>query len=194
VVVALVLLAAGGGFVAGLAASDVLEVPDVLRSSGAVESERATQLVELLRDITGTEGVMLAFDESVGEALDAVPDQETALGRISDAAAAGADALAARRPAIVDRRAGGPVDDVRTAYLPHLDSWIEYLSAVAERPELLFSRSDQQPYILRINATAEVFREALEDLLASGPAPEVAELAERILDDGFRGEGPPPSL
>jgi hypothetical protein len=83
-----------------------------------------------------------------------------------------------------------------SAYLPHLDSWIDYLAAVAEEPALLFSRDEQQPYILRINATAEAFAVwRSRTLLADGPLhPSIADLAERILDDGFRGGGPDPSV
>jgi hypothetical protein len=79
------------------------------------------------------------------------------------------------------------VDAVREAYLPHLDSWVDYMAAVAERPELLFDGNDQQPFILLINATATTFREATEAMLATGPGEDVVELAERILDRGFRG-------
>ena len=90
---------------------------------------------------------------------------------------------------MVEQRGHPAIDDVRTAYLPHFDAWIDYLSALAERPELLFADEEQQPFLLDINATAADFSDALEALLASDPVAEVAQLAERILDDGFRGMG-----
>jgi len=190
----LLLLAVGLGFLAGLVASDVVAVPDVLRSPSVVEAEREAELAALLEDIIGTEGVMLAFNDAVAAGLEGVQDQRTARTRISEAARAGTDELTALRPGIVARTGSRAVDELRTAYLPHLDSWIEYLAAVAEEPSLLFTRDEQQPYILRINATADAFREALEDLLAAEPSQVVADLAERILDDGFRGDVPDPSV
>ncbi len=188
------LVAAALGFVAGLAASDVISVPDVLRSASVLEVERDAELVGLLEDIVRTEGVMLAFNDEVGERLAGVQEEADALAAIAEAAAAGADGLGALRPLIVGRSGGPRIADVRTVYLPHLDSWIDYLAALAEDPEMLFARDAQQPFLLLINATAEDFRDALEELLGSEPSARAAELAEQILDDGFRSEGPPPNI
>jgi hypothetical protein len=188
-----VLLAAAGGVAGGLVAADLVARPDALRAGGALEAERDAELVALLVDVTRTEGVMLTFNEVVAERLGGVQDETEARAVISRAAAEAVGGLVALRPVIVER-SGGRVDDVRDIYLPHLDSWIDYLAAVADEPGLLFAEEGRQPYILLINSTAEAFRVALEDLIADAPSPAVVELAERILDDGFRGEGPPPSV
>lgn len=190
----LVLLVAAVGFVGGLVASDHVTLPDGLRSPAVVAAERERALVGLLEDIVGTESIMLVFNDEVDGAFDGTSDREVALDRIARSAGTGAGGLLDRRPRILARSAGTEVVGVREAYVPHLDSWISYLEAVADQPELLLRREDLQPYILRINATAEVFRLALEELLASGPPDAAAELAERILDDGFRSDGPDPTL
>jgi hypothetical protein len=190
----MVVAAAGGGFVGGLYASDRIVVPEVLRDSGVLAAEQDAALVALLEDIIRTEGVMLAFNDAVGKRIEGLEDREAALAVVAEEAAAGVGGLRSLRPIVVDRTGGARVDDVRTVYLPHLDSWIDYLAALAEEPQLLFTRDEQQPYLLLINATAEAFRIALEELLEAGPSVRAAELAERILDDGFRSEGPDPTV
>lgn len=186
----------GVAFLAGQATAERLDVVATLatlRGDAADDGEHDGAMVGLLEDVIRTEGVMLTFNEAVGERLEGVREEE-ARAIIAVAAAAGAGGLEALRPFLVDRDGGPAVTEVRTVYLPHLDSWIDYLTALSEEPALLFSRDDQQPYILLINATADAFRIALEDLLASDPSGRVADLAERILDDGFRSEGPQPTL
>ena len=190
----LILLAAALGFIGGLAASDLLTVPDMLRSPAALEAEREEQLIGLLEDVVRTEGVMLAFNDEVGERLASPQEESAVLAAIASAATDSVEELRALRPGIVARTGGASVDAVRSVYLPHLDSWIDYLGALAEDPALLFTRDTQQPFILLINATAEAFREVLEELLDEEPSARVAELAERILDDGFRSEGPDPTV
>jgi hypothetical protein len=187
-------VAAGGGFVGGLYASDRIAVPEVLRDRAVVEAEQDAALVALLEDIIRTEGVMLAFNEAVGERIEGLDDRDAALAIVAEEASASVGGLRSLRPIVVDRTGGARVDEVRTVYLPHLDSWIDYLAALAEEPGLLFTRDEQQPYILLINATADAFRIALEDLIEAGPSARAAELAERILDDGFRSEGPDPTV
>ena len=186
----LMLVAAGFGFVAGLAAPLTLTLPGGLESApSVVGGGRDVGLVELLETVIRTEGEMLTFNDAVAELLGDVEDEETAFAGIASAAASASDELTELRPVVVEQRGHPAVDEVRTAYLPHLDAWIDYLSALAERPELLFADEEQQPFLLDINATAADFSDALEALLASDPVAEVAQLAERILDDGFRGMG-----
>ena len=190
----LVVVAAAGGFAAGLAASDRMAVPEVLRDRTVADAEREADMIGLLEDVIRTEGVMLAFNEEVARELDGVQDEASARAAIAAAAARGVGGLTALRPSIVERPAGGRVEGVRIVYVPHLDAWVEYLAALAERPELLFADEEQQPYLLLINATAEDFGDVLEELIATGATDRVAELAERILDDGFRSEGPDPAV
>lgn len=190
----LIVLAGGAGFVGGLAASDRMAVPEVLRDRALADAEREADLIGLLEDIIRTEQVMLAFNDELAEPPGGPQDEQRLLTAIAGAAARGAGGLTALRPLIVERPAGGRVEGIRTIYVPHLDAWIDYLAALAERPELLLSGDEQQPYLLLINATAEDFGDALEELLVTGATERVAALAGRILDDGFRSEGPDPSV
>jgi len=192
--VVLVVLVAGGGFLGGLAASDRMVVPSLLRADTVEDAEREADLIGLLEDIVGTEGVMLAFNTEVEDRLADAPGEDSARLVVATAAARGLGGLEALRPSVLARSDGGRVGEVRDVYLPHLDAWIEYFAALAERPSLLFEGDGQQPYLLLINATAEEFADVLEALLDEGPSARAAELAERILDDGFRSEGPTPSL
>jgi hypothetical protein len=176
------------GFVAGSVTADRVTLPDLPWREAVVQSERDLLLVGLLEDIVASERIMLSFNDDVAEGLDGASDEDVALAAIAAAAADGEEGLRAARPGLLRSAGDRVVDDVRDAYVPHLDSWIEYLAAVAERPGLLFLRNEQQPYLLRINATAEAFADALETLIATDPAGPVVELAERILDDGFRTE------
>ncbi len=180
------------GLVIGFVLSEVLEVPELpWRDAAAVQSERDAQLVALLEGIVASEDIMLAFNEGVAEELRGSSDEAAALAAVAAEAAAGAEGLRAARPALVTLGGDRVVDDVRGVYVPHLDSWIDYLAALARRPGLLFTQDDQQPYLLRINATAEVFADALEALLSTDPSPEVVGLVEGILDAGFRSEREP---
>lgn len=190
-VVAVTALAAA--FVAGVFANE----QGLGRATGGVSTvadDDATAIVLLLEDVVRTEGVMLTFNDVVGEGLEGARAEEEALAVVARAAAAGAGGLEALRPIIVERDGGAPVEGVRTAYLPHLDAWVDYLAALAIDPTLLFDRDGQQPFILLINATAEEFRISLETLLVEGTSDRAAALAERILDDGFRTEGPEPTV
>jgi hypothetical protein len=187
---------AGVGLVAGLVLTGALTLPFGGPSGSDAPDERAAPaadgtagLLALLDDISGSEGTMLAFNDEVADRLQGAVDEEVALAAVAAAASDAAADLVGKRPVIVGRPGGGALDDVRASYLPHLDAWIDYLQALAERPVLLFSGGEQQPYLLLINATAVDFSEALELLLDSEPAPEVRERVERILDDGFRGFG-----
>ena len=193
-VVLFVALGTVGGLLGGLAASDRMAVPEVLRDRAVADAEREADLIGLLEDIIGTEQVMLTFNDDLGRRLEGAPDEATAQVLIATAAAEGVGGLTALRPSILERGAGGRIEGVREAYVPHLDAWIDYLAAIAARPELLFSDDELQPYLLLINATAEDFGDVLEELLMTGATDQVAELAERILDDGFRSEGPDPSV
>jgi len=193
--VLLVLVALVVGFAAGFGTA--LTVTDDDRSlafelgsrdGAAGPGEPAPGLVALLEGIVASEAIMLEFNEEIAARLEGVADATIALATIAATATDATDRLRGARPGLRDAEGDRDVDAVRSAYLPHLDAWIEYLAALAEEPGLLFTREEQQPYLLLINVTAEAFADALEDLLAEAPSAEVAELAERILDEGFRSE------
>ncbi len=192
----LAVLLAGGGFVAGLAAAERTAMPAPLRDRSAEAAADEVLLEGLLTDVAASEGVMLRFNDVVEATLADAQDQAESdvLRAIAIAAAEGVGGLAALRPAFDAREGDERLAAVRIAYLPHLDSWIDYLDALAQDPALLFTVDTQQPFLLRINATAETFGGALEALVATGPSRAVLELAERILDEGFRSEGPEPSI
>ncbi len=188
-VVAIVLVAAAVGFIGGFLLSEVLEGAELpWRDTAAEQRERDAELVILLEGIVTAESIMLAFNDVVVEQFEGASEEAAAFAAVASAAATGRDGLQAVRPSLVEPVGDRVVDEVRDAYIPHLDSWIEYLDALARRPEMVFTRDDQQPYLLRINATAEVFADSLVALLATDPAPEVAELAQGILDEGFSSE------
>jgi hypothetical protein len=156
--------------------------------SAAGERTRDSALLALLIDIEQSEGAMLGYYDALRDELgDPTVSREQALDIIAAAAVEAASQLREVRALIVPVTGDAVVDDVRAAYLPHLDSWVDYLDAVAEMPELELERDRAAPFNLVINATARAFRVATEEMLATGPSEEVRQFAEDILDEGFRG-------
>jgi hypothetical protein len=157
--------------------------------SGTDAGTRGAALLELLEDVDAAEQAMLGFNEEVDAVLQRAGDPEAALVGIAAAAADAVELLAAPRSRIVAQDGDRVLDEVRTAYLPHLDAWVEHLALLADAPEVLFDQDRLRPSILLINATAVVFKEALEQLIAEEPGADVVALAEEILDQGFRSAG-----
>jgi len=191
-----VLVSLAVGFASGLAVADVVTIPELpwrnaAGSAASSESERDVALVALLEAIIASESIMLAFNDEVEDGLEGVTEEDVALAAIAVAAADGAGGLRAARPGLLVQTGDGVVDEIRNIYVPHLDAWIDYFVALSERPGLFFTREEQQPFLLLINSTAEAFADELEQLLDAGRSSEVAALAERILEDGFRSETPP---
>ncbi len=175
-----ILLAAVIGFVVGIASADVVPLPELPWRGALAPAEQTVRdaaLVELLEGMIASVSIMLALNDEVSERLGRATDEAVALAAFDSVASEGADGLCAARPGPLERTGDKVVDEVRSVYVPHRDAWIDYLAALAQRPGLLL-----------INSTAEAFADELEALIASGPSEEVAELAERILDDGFRSE------
>lgn len=183
VVVLLVVVAVGSGIW-----SERREGGRADQRAATTEQSRDGALLQLFEDIERSEGEMLGFYDRLGEELGApTVTREQVLDVIADAAADAADELRDVRARIVPLAEDSVVDDVRAAYLPHLDSWIDYLAAVAEDPELELDRERAAPFMLLINSTARSFRVATERMLESGPSEDVARLADAILEEGFRG-------
>jgi hypothetical protein len=156
---------------------------------------RDAALVTLLEDVDRAERVMLAYDDAASRAfLGFEADPVTTLAAVAEAASEAVGALGSLRDRFVAPSGEATVEAVRAAYLPHLDSWAAYLGAVATDPGVVLDEGRRQPLVLVINATAAVFADALEDLIATAPAPEVAALAARILDQGFRRDEGTPDL
>jgi hypothetical protein len=153
-----------------------------------VEQTRDEALLQLFEEIERSEGEMLGFYDRLGDELgDPSTTRDEVLTIIAAAAADAVDELRAVRVRIVPLADDSVVDDVRAAYLPHLDSWIDYLTAVAEDPDLELERERAAPFMLLINSTARTFRVATELMLETGPSDDVARLADEILEEGFRG-------
>jgi len=156
--------------------------------SAADERARDVALLALFEDIERSEGAMLGYyDRLRDELADPTSERDDVLAVIGAAAADAVLALREVRARIVALTGDAVVDDVRAAYLPHLDSWVDYLEAVVDAPDLELDRERATPFTLVINATARAFRVATEEMLDTGPSDAVRELAEAILDEGFRG-------
>ncbi len=156
--------------------------------SAADERARDVALLALFEDIERSEGAMLGYyDRLRDELTDPTSERDDELAVIGAVAADAVLALREVRARIVALTGDAVVDDVRAAYLPHLDSWVDYLEAVVDAPDLELDRERATPFTLVINATARAFRVATEDMLDTGPSDAVRELAEAILDEGFRG-------
>jgi len=155
--------------------------------SAAGERARDEALLTLFEDIEQSEGTMLGYYDRLRDEFDPTMGTDEVRGVIAAAAVDAAATLRGIRTRIVPLAGDAVVDDVRAAYLPHLDSWVDYLEAVADEPDLEIDRERAAPYTLVINATAQAFRVATEVMLESGPSEAVRQLAEAILDEGFRG-------
>jgi len=176
--------------VAAVAVGGWLELRDggwAEQRSAAGERSRDEALLTLFEDIERSEGTMLGYYDRLREELDPTMGPDAVRRVIAAAAVDAAGSLREIRARIVPLTGDAVVDDVRAAYLPHLDSWVDYLEAVADEPELEIDRDRAAPYTLVINATAREFRVATEAMLETGPSEAVRELAEAILDEGFRG-------
>jgi hypothetical protein len=176
--------------VAGIAVGGWLELRDggwaEQRSSADVQARDAA-LLELFEDIERSEGAMLGYYDQLREQLGPTSEPDEVLAVIATAAADAVGSLQELRARIVPLTGDAVVDDVRAAYLPHLDSWVDYLEAVALDPGLEIDRDRATPFTLVINATAREFRTATERMLETGPSEAVRQLADAILDEGFRG-------
>jgi len=156
---------------------------------GTPAPTREAALLRLLEDVDAAEQVMLAFNEEAGEVVGGATELSEVLVGIAAAAAEAGGLLEEPRASIVAMEGDRVLDAVRAAYLPHLDAWADHLALLVDAPDALFDEDRLRPSILLINATAVVFAQALEQLIAEDPGPEVVEAAERILDQGFRSAG-----
>jgi hypothetical protein len=183
-------LVAGVLLVGAVAVGGWLELRDegwAEQRTAAGEQARDEALLTLFADIEQSEGTMLGFYDRLRDEFDPTLGTDEVRGVIAAAAVDAAATLREIRARIVPLADDAVVDDVRAAYLPHLDSWVDYLEAVADEPDLEIDRERAAPYTLVINATARAFRVATEEMLETEPSEAVRALAEAILDEGFRG-------
>lgn len=141
-------------------------------------------LLDLLRAIDRSENAMLDFSDAIAAALGAATSQEEGLRAIAAAATEALGELEAERVGLDVGLDDGTAEEVRAAYLPHLDAWIVHFEQVAADPEQYFA-GGADPAILRINATARVFALALSAALDAGVGPAAEELGRGILERGF---------
>jgi len=166
---------------------DDLDVPDVSDLTGV---DRV--LAELLIDVDVAERAMIGFQDGIAEEIDAPGDGGgDLLARFSAVAAEGVARLTDARERLTDPLDVGSAEEIRAAYVEHLDAWVEYMRVVEEDPSRLAVEDELSGHTLRINTSASAFERALEEELPEGIDPEVAAFAEGILDRGFRVEFEP---
>jgi hypothetical protein len=166
--------------------ADPLEAPDLDRLAGP-----DAIFAELLLDIDASELAMLGFQDEVATAFREHGGQDATelLLALSAAGSSGAEELEAARETLERSVADVRAEAVREVYLDHLDSWLRYMQAVADDPTIFAPERDSARYTLSINASAEAFARSLEDQLPDDLDPEVALMAEQLLDRGFRATG-----
>jgi len=146
-----------------------------------------TRIAELFLDIDASERVMLGFQLDVRELFTGGVDPEAPdelFSELSSVAARGADALEVLRERLEEPQEDPRADEVREAYLVHLESWIRYMVAVAEDPQILLG--DTSRYTVDINRTADLFVRATEELLETADLDrELRRYAEAIIQRGF---------
>ncbi len=141
---------------------------------------------DLLLDIEASERVMLGFQieaqEAFAEGED--PDEPDAVSdAVRTAAARGLEGLAILAERLDDEQEVGWAEQVRATYVVHLGSWVRYLEAVLEDPDLLLGETGR--YTVDINRTGGDFTRAVAAERPDGLARELEQLAEDIVERGF---------
>ncbi len=159
-----------------------VEVPDADDFDGA-----AADHVRLLAAIDASERTMLGFQLEVREVFEGIGpfDAEEVRGSIRDAAVAALDGLAVLRTRLLAAEVDEDSTEVRDRYVVHLDSWVDYLEAIEETPQLV--TGDTTSYTIAINATGASFVDAVRTWVDTGVDGDVARLADDIVDRGFAG-------
>jgi hypothetical protein len=176
----------GGALDAPDGSAEPLDAPDLDRLEGP-----DAIFAELLLDIDASELAMLGFQEEIAAAFrdHGGQDANELLRSLSAAGSSSAEDLEAARAALEQPVADVRAEAVREVYLDHLDAWLRYMRAVADDPTIFAPERDSARYTLSINASAEAFARSLEDQLPDDVDPEVALMAEQLLDRGFRATG-----
>ena len=146
-----------------------------------------TRIADLLLDIDASERVMLGFQldvrELVSGGIDLDAPDELFAG-LRAAGERGVVALELLRERMEDPQEDARAEAVREAYVVHLDSWVRYMAAVADDPQILLR--DTSRYTVDINRTADIFVRATEELLETADLDrELRRYAEAIVGRGF---------
>jgi len=161
-------------------------VPPDLEGLAGVDEHFA----RLLLEVDAAERAMIGFQDELVAALGAPePGQDLGelLARVRAVAGEGRDELLEVRDLLVEPSEDGRVEEVRAAYLLHLDAWAAYLEAVAEDPLVVLGQGGRTLHTLAINTTADAFARLLTARLPADVDPDVRRFADGILDRGFRG-------
>jgi hypothetical protein len=144
----------------------------------------------LLVDIDASERVMMEFQDGVATAFSVPVESPDALVEaLRELGEAGRDELLEVRGRLDDPVEVDGAEAIRERYVAHLDSWADYMDAVAADPGVLGGEGAGAGYTVVINATADAFARSLEEELPDSADASVRAYADDILDRGFRGSG-----
>ena len=160
-----------------------LDAPDPAQLSG-VDAVYARVLIAVDR----SENVMIGFQGELTDAFGAAATDDDLVGTIRRIATDRRDELLDVRAELDDELDDEGADLVRERYLAHLDSWSDYMAAVADDPEVLAGEGTAGGFTVVINQTADAFARALDEQLPLDADDEVQDYAEGILDRGFRSD------
>jgi hypothetical protein len=144
----------------------------------------------LLIDIDASEQIMMAFQDQVATAFSSPPaSSDELVETLQGIGATGRDELLTVRDRLDDELDVDGAEEVRGRYVAHLDSWVEYMAAVADDPGVLAGEGVSAGFTIVINATADAFARALEEQLPASADASVRAYADDLLDRGFRSSG-----
>jgi len=159
---------------------EVIAAPDPADFAGA-----EAVVLRLLLDIDASERVMIAFQRDVVAVFEDGDNVAGMLDAVSALAAESIEDLLVLRELLIE-----PIDDpalrnVATTYVAHLDTWVDYLEALEEQPQLL--GGDMVRYTLPINATGGQFSRALNARIEAndGLDQRLIDFAVAIIERGF---------
>ncbi len=151
-----------------------------------------TRIAELLLDIDASERVMLGYQLDAQEAfrgeLD-LEDPEELLDAVGAAARTALDDLEVLRARLGPSQPDPAAEQVRASYVEHLDSWVDYLTAIEDDPRVVLG--DLTRFTVHINRTGDGFVRAVDGLRESDVDDAVGGYAQRIVDRGFSGPDTP---
>ncbi len=167
------------------------EVPEEERidppSLGELEPGDA-RIADMLLDVDAAERAMLRYQldaqDAFTDGLDADEPDEL-FAAIGDVASTGLQDLEVLRERLMAEQSEPAAEDVREAYVGHLDSWVTYLTAIEDDPQILLG--DLTRFTVDINRTGDDFSRAVAALSATDVDADVERFAQQIVERGFSG-------
>lgn len=169
-----------------VAPDERIDIPDPQDFDGATRVQ-----LRLMARIDASEQAMLAFQLGVGDVfVEADPgDIDATFDAVAALATRSIDALSVLRDQMTGDAAvdtsGAATGAVRDTYVVHLDSWVDYLTAIADEPRLITGSLAE--FTIRINATGDAFVRAVDELIDEGVHVEVGRVGRAIVERGFAG-------